>query len=273
MVNPHHLVAALLALGLFSSNATAELVLSAPPRETREVAEKTYGPLARFLTEQLGQSVAYRQPKSWAAYSAALRNGEYDFVFDGPHFAAWRMVHLKHQPLVKLPGSFRVVVVTDAGNSQVQGLADLRSRSLCGMASPNLATNAVVAAFGPVDSPDIVVVEGGNEAIVQAYDAHRCDAMILRDTYLNKLSEERRKALKVVYTSPAYANQTLTAGPRVPADQLATLAGTLASERGVAVCGEIIRRFADKSDKGMVIAKAEEFKGNHLLLEGVVWGW
>lgn len=272
MAQQRHYLAVLFLL-FISSQAAAELVLSAPPRETREVAEKTYGPLARFLSEQLGQPVVYRQPGSWSAYSAALRKGEYDFVFDGPHFASWRMIHLQHQPLVKLPGSLSFVVVTAAKNYTMRTLADLRSSSLCGMASPNLATNSILAEFGPVTSPDIVVIEGGFEGIVKAYDAGNCDAMILRDSYFKKLPEEKRKNLKVVYTSPTYSNQTLTAGPRVPPDQVSRLAAGLASEQGQKVCSELIERFADKNAKGMVIATAEEFKGNHLLLEGVVWGW
>lgn len=273
MVQARHYLSALLALFFISSSAATELVLSAPPRESPDVAEKTYGPLAKYLSEQLGQPVVYRQPDSWSAYSAALRKGEYDFVFDGPHFAAWRMVHLQHQPLVKLPGSLSFVVVTAANNDPIRKLMDLRSSAVCGMASPNLATNSILAEFGPVTSPKIVVIEGGYEDIAKAFDAHRCDAMILRDSYFKKLPEEKRKNLKVVYTSPAYANQTLTMGPRIAANQLPKLAAALASEEGVKVCGEIISRFADKNAKNMVVATVEEFKGNHLLLEGVVWGW
>jgi len=273
MVHPRLYLAALLALFFISSSSAAELILSAPPRESREVAEKTYGPLAKYLTEQLGQPVAYRQPDSWSSYSAALRKGEYDFVFDGPHFAAWRMTHLQHKPLVKLPGNLSFVVVTAASNDPIRKLTDLRGGSVCGMAPPNLATNSILAEFGPVTSPDIVVVEGGYEDIAKAYDAHRCDAMILRDSYFNKLPEDKRKKLKVVYTSPAYPNQTLTVGPRVPTDKLSKLASALVSEEGAKVCGEIISRFADKNAKSMVIAIAEEFKGDERLLEGVVWGW
>lgn len=270
---PHLFVIALLGT-FFSPLVAAELVLSAPPRESREVAEKTFGPLASYLSEQLGQPVVYHQPESWAAYTVALRNGEYDFVFDGPHFAAWRMVHLKHQPMVKLPGVMRFVVVTSMQNGQLTKLTDLRSGTLCAMASPNLSTNAVLAEFGAVSSPDIVVVEGGYEGIAKAYEAGGCDAMLLRDSfYYEKVAEEKRRHLKIIYTSPAFSNQTLTAGTRVAREKLDSLAAALVNERGTEACSEIIKRFADKNAKGMALATAEEFKGNHLLLEGVVWGW
>lgn len=263
----------LLILCWFCSAAFAnELVLSAPPREDRAEAEKIFGPLANYLSEQLGRKVVYRQPVSWAAYTVALRNGEYDFVFDGPHFAAWRMVHLQHQPLVKLPGTLQFVVVTAAANGRVKRLADLRSSTLCAMASPNLATNAVLTEFGPVASPDIVTAEGF-VGIARSFEAGNCEAMVLRDSFFRKMPEEKRAKLKVIHTSPGYANQTLTAGPRVPAEQLNKLALALVSEQGSKVCGELISRFADKSAKSLTLASAEEFRGNNLLLEGVVWGW
>lgn len=267
------LVTLILCCFLDSPVLAAELVLSAPPRESRAEGEKTFGPLASYLSEQLGQPVVYRQPESWAAYTLALRNGEYDFVFDGPHFASWRMVHLQHQPLVKLPGTLRFIVVTAASSKQFSQLADLRSGSLCAMASPNLATNAVLAEFGPVASPDIVVAEGGFEGIVKAYQAGSCNGMVLSESFFVKMPEQVRAELKVIYTSPGYANQTLTASPRVPAEQLSKLAAGLVSEQGTLACSALIRRYAGKRDSGLVLATADEYKGNNRLLEGVVWGW
>lgn len=262
----------LLAITSSTAVAATEFILSAPPREDRAVAANTYGPLAKFLSEQLGQPVVYRQPESWAAYSAALRKGEYDFVFDGPHFAAWRMVHLQHQPLAKLPGAMSFVVVTATANTQFTKLGHLRSATLCGMASPNLATNAVLAEFGPVASPNIFIAEG-NAGIVKAFESGSCDGMILRDSFYNKLPEEKRAHLKVLFTTQAFANQTLTSGPRVSAEQYAKLSAALLGESGSVACGEIISRFGDKSATSMVAANPREFQGNNLLLEGVVWGW
>jgi len=71
---------------LFFSNAQAELVLSAPPRESFKAGNKLYGPLAEHLTKLLGQKVTYKHPENWLHYQRELRNDVYDIVFDGPHF-------------------------------------------------------------------------------------------------------------------------------------------------------------------------------------------
>jgi len=51
-------------------SAQAELVLTSPPRESKEMGVQQYGPLAAYLSEQLGEKVSYVHPKRLAALSA-----------------------------------------------------------------------------------------------------------------------------------------------------------------------------------------------------------
>ena len=44
------------------SNAQAELILSAPPRESLKAGNELYGPLAEHLTQLLGEKVIYKHP-------------------------------------------------------------------------------------------------------------------------------------------------------------------------------------------------------------------
>ena len=67
--------------------------MTSPPRESAARGEELYGPLAQLLTVQLGQSVVYERARDWIEYSTRMKQDKYDIVFDGPHFAAWRMKH------------------------------------------------------------------------------------------------------------------------------------------------------------------------------------
>jgi hypothetical protein len=60
--------------------------------------------------------VRYEHPGNWLHYQRNLRNDMYDIVFDGPHFASWRMEHLEHDMLVKLPGNLQFYLLTGADN-------------------------------------------------------------------------------------------------------------------------------------------------------------
>ena len=96
---------------IFSPSCFADLILTAPPRETPEAGHAVYAPLARYLSVLLGEPVIYEHPINWKRYEKKMRNDEYDIIFDGPHFAAWRIESLLAKPLIKLPGSLRFVLV------------------------------------------------------------------------------------------------------------------------------------------------------------------
>ena len=112
--------AIIVAAALVVQTARADLVLSAPPRETPEAGLKLYGPLAEFLSKAIGEKVEYRHPDNWGIYQGLMTKGEYDLVFDGPHFVSWRIQRLKHEPLAALSGKLGFVVVAQQDDSQVR---------------------------------------------------------------------------------------------------------------------------------------------------------
>ena len=76
---------------VFVPSCFADLILTAPPRETPEDGHVVYAPLAEYLSQFLGESVIYEHPINWKEYEKRMKNDEYDIIFDGPHFAAWRI--------------------------------------------------------------------------------------------------------------------------------------------------------------------------------------
>lgn len=265
--------AILIAFTLTAGLARADLILTAPPRESSEDGKDIYGPLAAHLSQLLGTKVVYKHPEGWPQYTRAMRAGEYDIVFDGPHFVSWRMEHVGHIPLVRLPGNLVFHLVAKADDDGVNGPDDLAGRRICGIAPPNLGTMAVIRQFpNAARQPVIVPVKGGFQGVFNGLDQGRCRAAVLRTQFYDKaLSEDDRKKLKIIATSAKYPNQALSAGPNVTQEQKQKIIASLTGDGASAAQG-IFERFARNASK-FQNTDTEEFKGHNLLLEGVIWGW
>lgn len=254
------------------SAANAAWLLTSPPREKPEEAAEMYGKVADFLSSQLGEQVIYERPQGWIEYASNMRAGKYDIVFDGPHFAAWRIKHLSHIPLVKLPGTLTFVVVGKRSDTTLNKLSDLLTGGWCGLPSPNLATMAVMSQFNnPVKQPDFVEIQDVNN-IIPALKGGRCRAAGLLDKFYKKTSEEDKKDLKVIYTSPTYPDQTITVSSRISPATREKIITALISETGVPAAKALLDKFA-KNATHFVRAPSAEYDGLENLLEGVIWGW
>jgi len=266
----------LLSIGLWLMSLTcanANLILSAPPRESADEAKRTYEPLAKFFTEVIGEQVDYVQPRDWLQYTTDMRNGRYDILFDGPHFAAWRIKHLSHVPLVKLPGTLDFVVLARWDDKRINKLRDLVALPMCGLPSPNLGTMTVMAQFtNPVTQPDIKEAKGGFDDVIKAFLAGHCRAAIVRDTAFKKLSDTDKKHFKVVFKSPSFPNQTVTVSDRIKPKMRDKLLAALTVKKGFEPA-EILFNELSKNAKYFIAAQPAEYRGMETLLEGVVWGW
>jgi ABC-type phosphate/phosphonate transport system substrate-binding protein len=253
--------------------AYADLVFSAPPREKADAAEKLYGPIARKLSELLGEQVRYEYPKDWLSYSRRMRDGDFDLIFDGPQFASWRMAHIDHIPLVRIQGDLRFVVVVGK-NSGLTELSDLAAKKICALASPNLGTIAVLHEFdNPVQQPILVEARGGMKGIYKRLNEGQCDAAILRDSFFkNKSSKEIQNPYQVIWSSSAMPNQAITASKKIPLASREQIVSALSSDTGAASALPLFKRFSGQSTH-FIPASENEFEGLNDMLEGVVWGW
>lgn len=257
---------------LSSVPANAAWLLTSPPREKPDEAQEMYGKLAEFLSIQMGEQVVYERPHGWIDYVNNMRAGKYDIVFDGPHFAAWRMKHLNHIPLVKLPGTLTFVVVGKRSDIKLNKLSDFITGGWCGLPSPNLATMAVMAQFNnPVKQPDFIEIQDVNN-IIPALKSGRCRAAGLLDKFYKKASEEDKKDLKVIYTTPTFPDQTITVSARISAPAREKIIAALTAETGVPAAKSLLDKFA-KNATHFIRAPSPEYEGLEDLLEGVIWGW
>jgi ABC-type phosphate/phosphonate transport system substrate-binding protein len=257
---------------LFPSAFAADLILSAPPRESAENGNELYGPIADKLSEILGQKVVYQQPRNWAEYGNKMRDGYYDIVFDGPHFVAWRQKNLKHQPVASLPGSLQFYIVTSKNNAQINNERDLIGQSICGMPSPHLATDLVFDLFrNPVLKPTIYEVKGGQQKSFQAFKEGKCIATIFRSTLYARLSDEEKKQLKIVAKTRQLPNQTISISQRLQ-NNADAIANFLVSKDGAIAADKLLTRYS-KPKKEFIKANPQKFVNAADILEGVVWGW
>lgn len=250
------------------------VIMTAPPRESADAGQKLYGPIAAHLSKVLGTKVEYQHPENWIAYQRDMRNDKYDIVFDGPHFVSWRMAHLGHEVLVKLPGNLQFVLLTDAKNNKYNSPNDLIGKKICGISPPNLSTLSVLDHYrNPVRQPVIKGIKGGMGKVFKSFKGGMCDAAVLRTAFhKKKLTEEQRAGMKRLYLSKRMPNQAISVSPRLSPQAKREIAKSLTVGDGVASTSGLLKRFGGKA-KSFISAQNKEYQNYNMLLEGVIFGW
>ena len=217
--------------------------------------------------------MVYQHPRDWIEYALKMRDNAYDIVFDGPHFAAWRIKHLQHVPVVKLPGDLFFLAVTLFDDKKLVRAYDLINTGtpVCGMPSPNLATIAVMKHFtNPIIQPDIYEVASLNDGY-ELLKNGKCRALVMQAQFLRNLPDLEKGNLNVLFTSAHYPNQTVTASKRVTDAQRATITALLTRPNGIPETQELLKLYS-KQAKHFDQANPQEYLGMESLLEDM-WGW
>lgn len=259
-----------LLLGMVvAAPAAADLVFTAPPRESAAKAKEVYQPIADFFAKVTDQKVDFRYADNWLSYQSDMRKGIYDIVFDGPHFISWRMAKQDHSPLVRLPGNLVFVMIARKDNDAAKELKDVIGRKLCGFPPPNLATLTVLYEFNnPVRQPLLVEVKGFQAAYKNVVEG-KCVAGIIQVKLWEEFDKEKG-ATKVLFKSKPVPNQGFSAGgPRVPPELRAKMAEALMSEEGKAATKLLRDEFKGQD---FVPAKKEEYENQAVVLRDV-WGF
>ena len=263
---------ALLGSLLMPSMASAELIFTAPPRESKADGQKLYGPMAGLLSRVLGEKVVYEHPRSWLHYQRDLRQNRFDIVYDGPHFISWRVKKFGHRPLAKLPGKLGFFVIARKGDERLNQVSDLVNRKVCVIAPPNLSSLTLLNEFrDPIRQPRLLTVKGGMKGVYKAFKAGKCDAAVLRDQfYRKKVADEDKQQIRIIYRSPLYTNQGFTASSRLDDAQVVKLRDTLSQVQPEML--PILKRFAPKADV-MLRADEKDYLDYYKLLSGIIVGW
>lgn len=255
----------------FWSSSQAELILTAPPRETAAQGAKLYGPLANHLTTVLGKTVTYKHPVSWPRYQRDMRADKFDIVFDEPHFMSWRMWKHGHTQLVRLPGKLSFVIVVKSDDKGIKELLDLTYKNICALSPPDLSTLTMIAQFGDTEPANLKTISGGMTGVYNAFKKGECRAAILRDAfYKASLTDEDRVSTKIILESEPVDNQGLTVSTRIDKKLHEKIVISLLEENpGTA---PILKRFAPGEDI-MIPASSSDYEEYYKLLQGVIIGW
>lgn len=256
------------------SYSADEIIFTAPPRENNnDLSANLYQPLAEYLSTLIGKKVVYRNPGNWLTYQKEMREGKYDIVFDGPHFVSWRIEHLGHELVARLPGENIFELYTPI-DSKVSRAEELVGTSICSMAPPNYGTLSLLEKFrNPARQPIIRAIKGETSDVYAAYKAGKCQALVLRSTFFNKkLTDAERQQLKLIarFVSP---NQGLTVGKRLDPSERKLISQQFTQESAPAPVKKLLERYGQKNDTRFILGENKDYKGQNLMLEGVAYGW
>lgn len=244
-------------------------VFTAPPRETRAQGEATYAPIAEHLSRVTGKTIVYKHPDNWISYQSSMQKGEYDLVFDGPHFVAWRIARRDHEPLAKLPGDFIFVFLARQNDARVADLKSLAGRRVCGHAPPNQGTLRLYAEFtNPSRVPNLVQIKGWPN-IYKGLVANQCDGAVVPLKIYQKLDPKQEKT-RILRTTEPVPSQAFTAGPRFTAEDRRRMADALLSNDGLTATAKLRERFPATH---LLPARKAEYAGiEHLLKDSYGFG-
>lgn len=243
------------------------LVFTAPPRETPEQAQAIYGPIAEYLSQATGRRVVYQHPGTWGVYRSEMLRGNYDLVFDGPHFNAWRAERLGHNVLVKAPKAHEFVIITRADQPMTK-LAQMAGRTFCAHAPPNLGTLVLLSQFDNPSRQPMLINTKGWEKIYQGVASGQCAGAIIPTAMLKQLDTGKR--MKVLYRSPPLPNQAFSAGPRVAPQDQQRIAEALLAPQALGPTARLRETF--KIGERFATASNHEFAGAGAILKNE-WGY
>lgn len=263
------LIASMLLPGIVS----AEYIFTAPPRESKEAGMKVYGPIADHLSTLLNEKVSYQHPGNWRKYKKDMQKGSYDIVFDGPHFAAWRLDKKQAQPAVKIPGSLSFVLVTRK-DLRITNKNELVGKKVCTLPSPNLGAMTVYSMYpNQMNQPKFTFIKGGMGKVAASLNAGKCDAAILRTGFFKKkLADNIRAEMVVLEQSKPYVNQGFTLNARIPADKRMLIINSLTKGEGKNAAKLLLNRFSANAN-AFVVADTKEYNELNLLKKNHMFGW
>ncbi len=261
-------------LCLFNSTVFAaedKIVFSTAPTHSKEETLKLYTPLINYLSQVTGKTFEIDPAANFIEYSIRMRLDKYDMLFDGPHLNGWRMVNMDHTPIVRLPGSIKIVVAAKK-DSKLASLKDLEGgyARVCAFSSPNMLTMAFLSYFpNPVRQPSLIRTQGFQH-LLSCLKSDRGQAAVLRDKLWGKISDNDKAELKLIaQPERGYPERTFSVSSKISEPLRKQITEAMLSEEGQKVSQALLARF--KKDK-LIAARAEEYQGLDLLLSPV-WGF
>ena len=262
----------LLAIGSAAQAADDDtIVFATAPTHSKEETVRLYTPLMNYLSQATGKKFVIETAANFIEYSVRMRLDKYDMIFDGPHLTGWRMVNMDHTPIVRFPGTIKIVVAAQK-DSELSSMEDLEGgfARVCAFASPNMLTMAFLSYFpNPVRQPNLVRVQGFKN-LVKCMKQNRGEAAVLRDKLWGKMKDEDKANYRLIAEPErGYPERTFSVSPKISEPLRKQIAEAMLSEEGQKVGQALLERFKKKK---FIPAKPAEYEGLDQLLRPV-WGF
>lgn len=249
--------------------ASEALVFATAPTQSPQMTRQLYQPLVDYLAKQTGREIILKPAKNFLEYTYGMRKGEYDIVFDGPHFVGWRVAKYNHKVIAKLPGSIRFVVVS-RNDARIGDYKDLAGKKVCAFSSPNLLSLAFLDLYPrPGSQPILVRVNSFKEAM-ECVQNDEGVAAVIRDTYWAAQPYKQKQGLQLIYTTEkGFPHRAFSVGNRVDDKTRDSIVKALIGQGGIESGDAILQRFRSKK---FTPAQSSEYVGLDALLKPV-WGY
>ena len=262
-----------LAGGVASSQAATKdvLIMSTAPTQSVAKTMEMYGPLAKYLAEQSGAEIKLVPARNFLEYNSKMRKGEYDILFDGPHYVGWRVKKLGDTAVAKLPGKLVFAAIVKDGGP-VTKPAQLIGKKVCAVNSPNLATLSILEQFdNPVRQP-IIVSQRSFKDVFACLKKGEGEAAIIPMGFWKKFEKKgQTKGMRILQTTKKrpLPPRTFTVSKRVDVLTREKIAKALVNSEGAPGAKPLLDSFRKKN---FVSASSSEYQGLDGLLRSV-WGF
>jgi hypothetical protein len=209
----HHLVITLTALILVTSAHAEKYFISVQPILPADQIEMNYQPLADYLSQATGHQFEIKAYRNFLTYWIKMKKAkDMDFVLDAAHFTDYRIQKKEYRPLVKLPDTVSMTVITGE-DEFVFEMEELVSKKIATMASPGMGSVRLNQMFpNPVRQPFYIEASDSVDAVNRVLDQSVVAAIIpspLVQNYSN---------VNTVVTTEPVPHMAMSASPDVPQD-------------------------------------------------------
>lgn len=231
------------------------------PSHSKKITREIYTPVIKYLAQKTGKEIELVIPFSFLDYVNKMKTGTYDIIFDGPHFASWRIKNLSDIPIARLPGDIKIAIITTEQHKDYNNLDDLIGQRVCAIASPNLLTMSFLNHYkNPLRLP-IIVPAKGFKGLVQCLKSGKGKAAVLRDKMWNKINKSGLKLISI--PDDAYPDRTFTVSSRIdPSTQEKIRQALMAPEAGP----HLAKLLSTFKKTELIAATVDEYNGIDQLL-------
>jgi len=244
-----------------SISVAGNYYFSVQPVLPRDQIQRSYQPLANYLSKKTGHTFSIKTYRNFLTYWARMQKAKnMHFVLDAAHFTDYRVQRKNYTVLAKFPDTVSFTVVTGEENFVFE-MEELISRKIATMPSPGLGAVRLCNMFpNPVRLPSLIEASDSVDAVQMVLDGN-VDAAIIPSPLVGNYEN-----LNSVISTDPVPHMAVSASPEVPDEVAAAVKQALVQAVNTAEGRKMLEKmkieyFEDTSE--------EVYAGFAELLDGV----